>query len=129
MIDIFKQKFSNWESLESTIEAISDNKAKGDAFEYFCYFYLKFLADLHQIKEIYCPVVDKRPFPKHVVDKLRLEKTDYGVDGVFINEAGDYIAWQAKFRSGRGTLTSRELSTFWAEAEYADFRLVILRAV
>lgn len=125
MIDIFKEKFCNWASVEQRIESISDNKEKGDAFEYFCYFYLKFLSDLYQIKEIYCPIVDKRPFPKHVVDKLRLEKTDYGVDGVFINEAGDYIAWQAKYRSRRSALTSRELSTFWAEAEYADFRLVI----
>lgn len=125
MIDIFKTKYSDWNSLERTIEAIGDNKAKGDAFEYFCYFYLKFLSDLHQIKEIYCPIVDNRPFPKHVVEKLRLEKTDYGVDGVFINNAGDYIAWQAKFRSGRTGLTSRELSTFWAEAEYADYRLII----
>lgn len=125
MIEIYKEQYSNWSAAEAAIEVLGDNKKKGDAFEYFCYFYLKFFADLYQIKEIHCPIVDNRPFPKHVVEKLRLEKTDYGVDGVYINEANEYVAWQAKFRTGRAALTSRELSTFWAEAEYADYRLVI----
>lgn len=125
MIEIYREQYSKWGAIEAAIELLDDNKKKGDSFEYFCYFYLKFFADLYQIKEIHCPIVDNRPFPKHVVEKLKLEKTDYGVDGVYINEANEYVAWQAKFRSGRAALTSRELSTFWAEAEYADYRLVI----
>ncbi|GIU51817.1 DEAD/DEAH box helicase family protein [Shewanella sp. KT0246] len=116
---------SSWVAIEKHLEAIDSNKQKGDLFEYFTYFYLKYFSKLHAIDEIYCPIVDGKSFPAKVINKLKLENTDNGVDGVYINNKGEYIAWQAKFRSKRAALTATELSTFWAEAEYADHRLII----
>ncbi|WP_448553308.1 DEAD/DEAH box helicase family protein [Thalassotalea montiporae] len=116
---------SNWKEVESNLEKIESNNEKGDLFEYFSYFYFSYFSSLYDIKEIYCPIVDKKPFPKSVLERLKLEKKDHGVDGVIVNNSGEYIAWQAKFRSKRKPLTFAELSTFWAEAEYADYRLVI----
>lgn len=124
-MDISAFNSFSWKSIESVLESIDDNKHKGDLFECFSYFYLKFYSHLYDINEIYCPIVDGKNFPKKILDRLKLEKKDHGVDGVYINNKGEYIAWQAKFRSNRTPLTSRELSTFWAEAEYAEYRLVI----
>ncbi len=124
-MNVFNDQVQNWAELELKIEKIGGQKEKGDAFEYFAYFYFSYFSDLYQIKEIHCPIVDGIPFPQHVVDKLRLENTDHGVDGVFVTEDGKYVAWQAKFRSNRQNLTYQELSTFWAEAEYGDYRLII----
>lgn len=64
-------------------------------------------------------------FPSSVLQRLRLEKKDHGVDGVYITLTGQWIAFQAKFRSRREHLNYTELSTFWTEAEYADGRLII----
>jgi predicted helicase len=121
--ELLKQE--SWFQLESKLEDLTDNKEKGDLFEYFAYFYLHYNSHLYDIEEIYCPIVDGKPFPKKILDQLKLETKDNGVDGVYITTKGKYIAWQAKFRSKRATLTARELSTFWAEAEYADYRLII----
>ncbi|MCE4566031.1 DEAD/DEAH box helicase family protein [Maribellus sp. CM-23] len=118
--------YSNeWIQIETKLEQEPDSKTKGDLFEYFAYFYLKYFKHLYDINEIYCPVVDGRPFPSKIIEKLNLEVKDSGVDGVYITNKGEFIAWQAKFRGKRVPLTARELSTFWAEAEYADYRLII----
>lgn len=122
---VFSAPISKWSELETKIEKLFPQSEKGNAFEYFSFYYFKYFSDLYQIREIYCPVVDAHPFPQHVVEKLHLEDTDHGVDGAFINDDGHYVAWQAKFRSGRQNLTFQELATFWAEAEYADYRLII----
>lgn len=120
---------SSWAELEQRIDAISLNKDKGDAFEFFVYYYLIFHKKLYDISEIYCPVVDGEEFPENVQKQLQLERYDHGVDGVYITHEGDYVAWQAKFRGAGNSVTARELSTFWAEAENADYRLIISNVV
>jgi len=125
MHPLLKKKYSCWRELECAIESVSDNKEKGDIFEEYAYFFLIYHKEFYQIKEIFCPVVDGKPFPKAISDRLKLEKKDYGVDGVYITNDGNITAYQAKFRSGRGIPTASELSSFWAEAEYADYRCVI----
>ena len=125
MHQLFQTKYSSWEELEQCIERISDNKEKGDAFEQFAFFYLQFSKSVLQIDEIYAPGVTSDPYPKTVVEKLHLESTDHGVDGVYVLFDGSVVAYQVKFRSNRASPTGRELSTFWAEAEYADYRCVI----
>ena len=116
---------NSWAELEQRIEAIQLNKDKGDAFEYFVYYYLVFYKKLYNISEIYCPVVDGKEFPESIQKQLKLERSDHGVDGVYITHEGESVAWQAKFRGLGNSVTARELSTFWAEAENADYRLII----
>lgn len=126
MLDLSVFDAKTWEELEARIDAIALNKDKGDSFEYFVYYYLLFYKELYCISEIYCPVVDGRNFPKTILKHLKLEHYDHGVDGVYITHDGVYVAWQAKFRGiGNNSVTARELSTFWAEAENADYRLIV----
>lgn len=128
MHELFKQKYNNWLELEAKIESISGNKEKGDAFEEFIYFYLLYHRSYYQIESIFCPVVDGKPFPKKIRDRLKLEKKDHGVDGVHISSNGALTAYQVKFRSQRQIPAANELSSFWAEAEYADVRCIIANA-
>ncbi len=122
---IFSTKFPNWERLEQAIEIIPDTTEKGDVFEQFVYFYLTFFRDLYQIKAVYSPKVSGSGFTPELREKLKLEVTDYGVDGAYETVDGKLAAYQAKFRSGRGVPTGAELATFWAEAEYADYRCIV----
>lgn len=125
MHTLLGQSFHNWKELESEIAKIDDNLEKGTVFEEFIYFYFIYFKDLYQISEIYAPVVTKQQFPESILTGLQLENKDHGVDGVYIKSDGAQVAYQVKFRSGRSSATGAELSTFWAEAEYADYRCVI----
>lgn len=125
MNKIFNTRYTSWKALEKVIESIPNNKEKGDAFEEFVHFYFQYHEALYQIKELHCHIALGGSFPSPVLKRLRLEKKDHGVDGVYITHNGHWIAFQAKFRSGREHLTYAELSTFWTEAEYADGRLII----
>lgn len=113
--------FKNFAELEHVIEGIIDNKEKGDAMELFAFFYLKQHSDIFDIKEIYL----EDEIPQEIRIKLRLERKDNGVDGVIERNDGNYVAYQVKFRSNRSIPTAQDLSTFWAESEYADYRLII----
>jgi hypothetical protein len=73
------------------------SKVKGDII--FSFFYLKYYSVLYDIKRD-LPIVDKKPFhKKKVTDRLKLEKTDHGVDGVFYTNRVRYNCLQSKFRS------------------------------
>lgn len=122
---VLKSKYTSWTELEHEIEKITDTTEKGDAFEQVCYFYFNYFKSLYQISEVYSPKISGREIPKAIEDKLKLSHKDDGVDGVFVTLDGKYTAYQAKFRSARRTPSSNELNNFWAEAEYADNRLVI----
>ncbi len=122
---VLKTRYSCWIELEKEIEKIIDTIEKGDAFEQICYFYFMYHKSLYQIEEIYSPKITGREIPRSIEIKLKLSHKDDGVDGVFITTDGKYTAYQAKFRSHRKCPSSNELNNFWAEAEYADNRLVI----
>lgn len=109
--------FSEW---EADVEKLSDPNEKGDAMELLVYFYLKNNPQYYDIREIYM----EDEIPQDIRQKLKLEIKDNGVDGVIIRNDGKTIAYQVKFRSGHGVPTATELSTFWAESEYADMRLI-----
>lgn len=109
--------FSDW---EKAVEAIADTTEKGNAMEHLTYFLLKSNAQYYDIKEIYM----EDEIPETLRAQLKLEHKDNGVDGVIVRNDGKTIAYQVKFRSQHGIPTARELSTFWAESEYADMRLI-----
>lgn len=122
---VLQTKYNKWSELEAKIEQITETTEKGDAFEQFCYFYFMYFSELYQIKEVYSPKIEGREIPSRIETDLKLSHKDDGVDGVFVTNYGKLTAYQAKFRSARRSPSSNELNNFWAEAEYADNRLVI----
>lgn len=109
--------FSEW---ETAVEAIPDSNEKGSAMELIVYFYFIMNKRRYDIKEIY--MIDEIPEALRI--QLRLERKDNGVDGIFVRNDGKITAYQVKFRSKHADLTAQELSTFWAESEYADMRMI-----
>ena len=57
--------------------------------------------------------------------RLALTIGDNGVDGIFETPLGETHAYQAKFRTGRPSLTWDELSTFIGLADRVDQRVLI----
>lgn len=117
---VLLQNFSSFSEWEKAVEAITDTTEKGDAMELLTYFMLMSNSQYYDIKDIY--MEDK--IPDSLRAKLKLECKDNGVDGVIVRNDGQTIAYQVKFRSSHGIPTAQELSTFWAESEYADMRLI-----
>ncbi len=128
MHKLFEMPYASWEELEKVIEAIENTKEKGDAFEEFVYFYLNYHKNLYQLQDVYAQVIPDRRVPAEVLETLKLEKKDHGVDGVAVLTSGELFAYQVKFRSGRSQPTATELATFWAEAERADYRCIVANA-
>jgi len=119
--NILKEKYKNWQELEKAIEALSDKVERGEVFEQFVYVYLNLKKNLYQIEKVY----RQKDIPIKIRKKLKLEKSDWGVDGVFIFKNSNIAAYQAKFRSKRSKPSYSELSKFWSEAEHADFHYTI----
>ncbi len=93
--------------LETRIAALSEEKARGDAFEVFAEAYLA-----TQRKHDAAHVWPHGSMPLDVLKNLGLTQQDQGVDGVLQTLLGQFDAYQVKFRAGRPALTWRELSTF-----------------
>jgi len=121
---VFNDRYSSWAELEDAIDKLLTAQEKGEAFEEFVYLYLLINKDYYQIDKIF----RNAQIPKDINEKLKLESSDYGVDGVFTLEDGLVAAYQAKFRTNRGSATVRELATFWAESGRADYKYVIANA-
>jgi superfamily II DNA or RNA helicase len=119
----YARRFKSWSELEGAIGKHQVTKEIGDAFELFAYFFLKYHAAVYQIEQIEAIVVRDGTFSAEIRNRLRLERMDHGVDGVFVNQAGEVVAYQVKFRTA-DSLSFRELATFWSEAENADRRMV-----
>lgn len=121
LTNFFKaKKYSNWNELEYDIIKSPSQKEKGDIFEDFAFIYFNLNRDFYNIKEIY----QAKDIPNEYREKYKLEKKDYGVDGLIIRNSGAAVAYQVKFRSNNQTADYSELSTFWAESEYADERII-----
>lgn len=96
-----------FDELERRISALADDGSKGAAFEVFAEAYLA-----TQRKYDAAQVWPANAIPSDVITRLRLPFKDFGVDGVIRTVLGQYNAYQVKFRTGRPSLTWRELSTF-----------------
>ncbi|MGX7364682.1 DEAD/DEAH box helicase family protein [Aerococcus suis] len=118
--NIFSKKFNNFEEFENAVAYLETEKQRGDAMEFFAKFYIDYHADLFDAQTIYM----EKDIPEEIRDNLKLELTDYGVDGVIVRNDNTITAYQVKFRSRRDGLTAKELAMFWAESEYADYRLI-----
>ena len=114
------KKYSNFQELERDISSISNDKEKGDVFEQFIKAYLLLNKQFYQIKEIYL----FKEIPLVLKQKLKLETSDYGVDGVILFENEKLATFQVKFRSNRETATYRELATFLGESFNSDYKYI-----
>lgn len=110
----------SFEELEVKIESLENTKQIGDAFEEFIYFYLKFLEIYYDVKEVY----HSSEIPTEIREKLKITKSDAGIDGVWLTSDGKLCAYQVKYRSQRNSPSYEELGKFWAEARLADFTYV-----
>lgn len=122
---LLKDGYDKWSDLEHLIEALPTAHEKGEVFEQFVYCFLTLLNDYYQIDKVY----RSKDIPSELASNLKLEITDYGVDGIFVLRDGTLAAYQAKFRTSRKSATVRELSTFWSEASRADHKYVIANSV
>ena len=98
---------TSFAGLESKIAALPDEQSRGAAFEVFAEAYLA-----TQRKHDAAQVWPHSSVPLDILKNLGLTQQDQGVDGVLQTLLGKFAAYQIKFRTGRPSLTWRELSTF-----------------
>ncbi len=98
---------TSFAELESKIAALPDEQSRGAAFEVFAEAYLA-----TQRKYDAAQVWPHGSVPLDILKNLGLTQQDQGVDGVLQTLLGQFNAYQIKFRTGRPSLTWRELSTF-----------------
>jgi len=100
--------------LEAEISALKTTKEQGYAWEVWCE---GFLVTQEGVDP--ATLWPQGTEPSELRNRLRLPEDDKGIDGVFLN-LGD-SAYQAKFRTGRPTLTWDDLATFLALADSKIF--------
>jgi hypothetical protein len=98
---------TSFAELESKIAALPDEQSRGAAFEVFAEAYLA-----TQRKHDAAQVWPHGSVPLDILKNLGLTQQDQGVDGMLQTLLGQFNAYQIKFRTGRSSLTWRELSTF-----------------
>ena len=108
---------TSFPELEQRITTLPTALERGEAFEVFAEAYLATLAT-QKAKQVW----PGTSVPHSLRNRLALTLGDKGVDGVFETELGEYHAYQAKFRTGRPSLTWDELSTFIGLADRVDQR-------
>lgn len=118
---IYRDKFENWNDLEKAIGQITNTREKGNAFEQFSYLYFDYYKKLYMIDEMW---FSYSAIPDDIKNKLKLDSRDSGVDGVIRRKTGELVVVQCKFRKDQSIPTYHELSTFWAESEYANERCI-----
>jgi predicted helicase len=105
--------------LEARIAALPTRKDRGHAFEIFAEAYLA-TQKLVGAEEVW--PADQVPIA--VLETCRLPIQDMGADGVYTTWAGQYNAYQSKFRTGRPALTWQELSTFMGLTDQVGERVL-----
>ena len=110
----------NFRELESRISALPTAQERGEAFEVFAEAYLATVA-VEKARQVW----PGASVPPSVRKRLALTIGDNGVDGIFETPLGETHAYQAKFRTGRPSLTWDELSTFIGLADRVDRRVLI----
>jgi hypothetical protein len=96
--------------LEARIAALPTEKDRGDAFEVFAEAYLA-TQKIVEAEEVW--PADQVPIA--VLKACRLPIKDMGADGVYKTWAGQYNAYQSKFRTGRPALDWQRDGTLSAE--------------
>ena len=112
---------TNFAELEDRISRLPTTVDVGDAFEVFAEAYF-FTQKIEQAEEVY----PFKSIPSSIKEDLSLgtNQKDMGVDGVYKTTSGTFNAYQAKFRTGRPSLTWREISTFMGLTDSVNQRVL-----
>src|SRR5712691_9189845 len=105
----------SFSELEQRIEALPDEKQRGDAFEVFAEAYLA-----TQRIGIAKQVWPDKLIPPSLRKRLRLSARDVGADGVIETASGKHRAYQVKFRSRRASLTWSDTATFFGVTDHCN---------
>ena len=105
--------------LEARLASLPTQQERGDAFEVFAeaYFATQKLVGAEEVWP-----ADQVPIA--VLQAHALPTKDMGTDGVCKTWAGQYNAYQSKFRTGRPSLTWQELSTFMGLTDQVGERVL-----
>src|SRR5205823_10680455 len=109
----------SFHELEKRISGLATKGERGNAFEVFAEAYLATVA-VEKAKYVW----PGASVPHSLRKRLALTIGDKGVDGIFETQLGEYHAYQAKFRTGRLSLTWDELSTFIGLADRVEQRVL-----
>ena len=112
-------RLEGFTDLEARIAALPTQQDRGDAFEVFAEAYLA-TQKLVGAEEVW--PADQVPIA--VLQTCRLPIKDMGADGVYKTWAGQYNAYQSKFRTGRPSLDWTELSTFMGLTDQVGERVL-----
>ena len=112
-------RLEGFTDLEARIAALPTEQDRGDAFEVFAEAYLT-TQKIVEAEEVW----PARQVPIAVLQACRLPLKDMGADGVYKTYAGQYNAYQSKFRTGRPRLDWRELSTFMGLTDQVGERVL-----
>src|SRR6266478_4993891 len=110
---------TSFRELEGRISRLATKGERGDAFEVFAEAYLATVA-VEKAKHVW----PGASVPHSLRKRLALTIGDKGVDGIFETQLGKHHAYQAKFRTGRPSLTWDELSTFIGLADRVEQRVL-----
>jgi len=113
------QGLESFRDLEARIAALPTQQDRGDAFEVFAEAYLA-TQKLVGAEEVW----PGDQVPIAVLTACCLPFRDLGADGVYKTWAGQYNAYQSKFRTGRPPLTWQELSTFMGLTDQVGGRVL-----
>jgi len=110
---------TSFRELEGRISGLATKGERGAAFEVFAEAYLAAVA-VEKAKHVW----PGASVPHSLRKRLALTIGDKGVDGIFETQLGEHHAYQAKFRTGRPSLTWDELSTFIGLADRVEQRVL-----
>ena len=111
----------SFKELEGRISALGDNVQMGDAFEVFAEAFLVTQEGIDPDN-----LWPQGTEPLSLRNELGLPRDDFGIDGIYLNQSGQYDPYQCKFRNGRPTLGWQDLATFVALASNDKFANKVL---
>ncbi|MFM8234377.1 MAG: Helicase associated domain protein [Holophagaceae bacterium] len=122
---IFNQPYTSFKDLEKKISELGkiNTLAMGHAFEVFVEAYLCTQAD-KQVQEFF----QVGHIPKQWRDRLNLSTGPAGIDGLYIDRAGDPVVFQAKFYTGRPSITYSIAQSFLGMSNQCRKRFIISNA-
>jgi superfamily II DNA or RNA helicase len=122
---IFHQPYTSFKDLEKKISELGkiNTLAMGHAFEVFVEAYLCTQAD-KQVQEFF----QVGHIPKQWRDRLNLSTGPAGIDGLYIDRAGDPVVFQAKFYTGRPSITYSIAQSFLGMSNQCRKRFIISNA-
>ena len=120
-------KVYSFRALEKRIEKLkaknikAENLLRGNAFEVFVEAFLN-TSDSFEAVKVYPSLAQT---PAIIRQKLGVGKKDKGIDGVFLTKDETIVPYQAKFKTGRGTVDYGQITKFLEQSKKAVIRYLI----